>query len=371
MLALATAASACATGEPGPAPAPPTTPAGGLGSTAGRTDALAARAAHTATVIDGGRVLVAGGCSVDGCSTASADAFVVQGSSTVVTGSLGEARDAHTATALAGGRVLVTGGFAREGAPPLASAEVYDPSTGVWSPTATPLSTRRGGHVAARLGTTSVLVAGGWVASRTYTDTTEIFDPATGRFGPGPRLPVPVDGLAAATLLDGSVLLTGGQAQPGAASDLAVVVSPDGTSQQVEPMRQARFKHASVTLSDGRVLVVGGTPDDQALLTSTEVFDPNTQRFSAGPELTTGRYKLAGGVLATPDGRVVVAGGGTGAEIVDLRTGRSTRLASVPPIRLSFSTLVPAEGAVRIIGGYDEAIRLTRTDLLIQLPPRA
>ena len=166
------------------------------------------------------------------------------------------------------------------------------------------------------------------------------------------------------------MLLTGGQSAPGVASDLAVVVAADGTLTRVGPMRQARFKHASVTLPDGRVLVVGGTPDDSLLLTSTEIFDPRSSTFTDGPELVSGRYKLSGGALLTDDGRVVVAGGGTGAEIIDLSTGRSSRLTTVPSIRLSFSTLVPADGAVRIIGGYDEGIRLTRTDLLVPLPPR-
>ncbi len=52
------------------------------------------------------------------------------------------------------------------------------------------------------------LRAGGWIGPATFTATTEIFDPATGRFSPWPTLPEAVLGLAATSLARGSVLLT-------------------------------------------------------------------------------------------------------------------------------------------------------------------
>ena len=320
--------------------------------------ALADRAAHTMTPLASGGLLVAGGCDVDGCATATSSAYVVTAGGARATADLLTPRDAHTATALADGRVLVTGGFAGEGVAPLASAEIYDPATGAWLEVG-PLAVGRGGHAAARLGDGRVVVAGGWVSSGTYTAVTEIFDPETGRFTSGPELPAAVDGLAATSLPDGSVLVAGGQDSPGVASDLAVRIEPDGTLQDVGPLRTARFKHALLTLDSGVAVVLGGTTDDERLLRSTEVFDPATGRFRPGPDLRDGRYKLAGSAVSLPGDRMVVAGGGPGVELLDLARGSSRPVPGLGSDWGSFSTLGVTADRLVLVGGYDRGIQLT------------
>ena len=74
------------------------------------------------------------------------------------TGSLNIARGNHTATLLPNGKLLVAGGYT--GAY-LASAELYDPTTGTWSVTGS-LNTARGNHTATLLPSGKVLVAGGY-----------------------------------------------------------------------------------------------------------------------------------------------------------------------------------------------------------------
>lgn len=211
--------------EPAEGPAGP--PASSLGSGSIVDVALPARAAHTMTALTSGDLLVAGGCDVDGCTSAAASSFVLSGESATRVADLAQARDAHTAVTLADGRVLVMGGFAEEGRPPLSSAELFDPEQGRWTTTGS-LRLGRGGHAAALLGDGRVLVAGGWVGPSTYTDTTEIYDPRTGEFTAGPRLPAAADGLAAAPLPDGCALVVGGQIRSQVATERAVVICPDG-----------------------------------------------------------------------------------------------------------------------------------------------
>ena len=318
---------------------------------------VALRAAHTMTPVTGDGLLVAGGCVVDGCTTATPTTYVVAADAVERVGDLAEARDAHTATLLDDGRVLVAGGFVGEGRPPLASAEVFDPATGTWQEAGS-LALGRGGHAAALLGEGRVLVAGGWVGSGTCTTTTEIFDPDTFRFTPGPDLPQPVDGLDATSLPDGSVLVAGGQVRPGVASDRAVLVAADGTLEETGPLGTGRFKHALVTLDSGRALAIGGTPDDRRLLTSTEVFDPRSRTFRPGPTLQEGRYKLTGSAVPLPGDRVVVAGGGDGVEVVDVGDDVSRTVPGLGEGRASFSTVGVTGDRLLVLGGYDEQIRL-------------
>jgi hypothetical protein len=210
-------------------------------------------------------------------------------------------------------------------------------------------------------------VAGGWVGPRTYTASTEIVDPQAGRVQPGPDLPEGVDGLASAALPDGSVLIAGGQRRPGVASDQAVVMSADGTTARpVGRLRQARFKHAMTALPDGTILVIGGTSDDVKLLDTTEVFHPDTGTFTPGPRLVHGRYKLSQAATLLPDGRVLVAGGGPGLEVIDLGRGRSAAVQGELGVA-SFSTVSVVAGSAWVVGGYDRQIALTGLTLEIPL----
>ena len=337
-------------------------PEGGLAASVA-APGLVDRAAHTATTATVAAVVVAGGCVVDGCSEATASTFIVASHGYRETDAMGTARDAHVGVRLRDGTVLVAGGFAGENQPPLVSGETYDLTTGHWSATGD-MVLGRGGHAAALLGTGRVLVAGGWVRPRTFTETTEIFDPVSRQFTAGPSLPAPTDGLTATSLDDGTVLVVGGQVSPDVATGQAVVVSEDGRrAELVGKLATPRFKHAAVKLPSGQVLIVGGTKDDNTLLPTTEIYDPETRSFRAGPTMSNGRYKLAGGAATLPDGRVVVAGSAAGLEIIDISrfTSRLALAETVSPS--SFATTSVIGGNLRVIGGYDRSIRLSRTDL--------
>jgi hypothetical protein len=341
-------------------------PSASAGPSAQAEQAVVHRAAHTLTTLPDGRHLVAGGCDVDGCASATGTAFLLGPEGAEQTGDLIHARDGHTATLLAGGDVLVTGGFAREGTPPLTSAEVFHRDTGTWQRVGE-LALGRGGHAAALLGDGRVVVAGGWVGSGTRTATTEIYDPATQRFTPGPDLPEPVDGLAATSLGDGSVVVLGGTRDGGTATSAGLRVRADGSAAQVAPLITPRFKHTVVLLPSEDALVLGGTTDDRELLRSTEIFDPVTNVFRPGPDLVSGRYKLTGSAAVLPDGRVVVAGGGPGVEVVDADLAGSEVVEGAGTDWASFSTVGVARGRLVVVGGYDREIRLTDTHIDLAL----
>jgi hypothetical protein len=97
-------------------------------------------------------------------------------------------RSAHTATRLRSGKVLVVGG--NGGGGPLATAEVYDPATGLWSLPADPepigaMASARADHTAIRLASGKVLVVGGDSGSGTL--------PTAEVYAPPDNTPVPSD----------------------------------------------------------------------------------------------------------------------------------------------------------------------------------
>ncbi|MGD0247937.1 MAG: kelch repeat-containing protein, partial [Candidatus Limnocylindrales bacterium] len=112
-----------------------------------------------------GRVLMAGGGvdTVNGESAASAEIYDPTTGTFSPTGSMSDARDRYSAVALADGRVLVLGGFDEFGRL-LASAELYDPNTGRFSP-AGAMSTIRSDFCAVLLSDGRVLVVGGYTGT--------------------------------------------------------------------------------------------------------------------------------------------------------------------------------------------------------------
>ena len=119
-----------------------------------------ARSGHTATLLQNGMVLVAGGTDSKFNRSASAELYDPASRTWTATGSLNRARNRHTAMLLQNGMVLVAGGFDINGNRSK-SAELYDPASGTWTFTGS-LNTARAGHTATLLQNGKfVLVAGG------------------------------------------------------------------------------------------------------------------------------------------------------------------------------------------------------------------
>jgi len=144
-----------------------------------------ARVFHTATLLNDGTVLVAGGYSIAG-DTASAEIYNPTTNSWTAVGSMANARYNHTATLLNNGEVLVTGGNATG-----TSAEIYNPATQTWAVTGS-MNVSRYGHTASLLPNGMVLVAGGCCTTGSvpgYSQpvdealtSSELWNPATGQW---------------------------------------------------------------------------------------------------------------------------------------------------------------------------------------------
>jgi hypothetical protein len=123
------------------------------------------RAEHTATLLDNGKVLVAGGYTRGPYSnqvtyTKAAELFDPVTGLWTPTGSLNAPHDGHTATLLANGEVLLAGGYTMGHPNENSPAEIYDPVGETWRSTAN-LNTGRSGHTATLLASGNVLVVGG------------------------------------------------------------------------------------------------------------------------------------------------------------------------------------------------------------------
>lgn len=123
---------------------------------------VSTRSVTAAVLLQDGRVLISGG-DIGGAAEltpmASAEVFNPGTSTFTGTGAPLTARAYHTATLLPGGDVVIAGGLAQKGVV-LNSAERWSPGTGAFTATAT-MSTPRVGHTATALGDGRVLVAGG------------------------------------------------------------------------------------------------------------------------------------------------------------------------------------------------------------------
>jgi Galactose oxidase, central domain len=236
---------------------------------------------------------------------------------------------------LGDGRVLVIGNSEDdERSEPSTTAELWDQTTGIWTPTAS-LNKRRSQFAAVALMDGRALVTGGLNETQQSFSSTYVYDPRSGHedwskvglLGTARTRP------GAAVLHDGRVLLVGGYFH----------VDPTGERDPQSVVALAAF-HPDPGDGTGKPRLDDvEAPPVGAALATVELFDPATGSWSGTGHLTYARYGAAAATLA--DGRVLVVGSASAtdgatvdgraydsAEIYDPSTGRFSLAGRLPAI---------------------------------------
>src|SRR6201994_2200406 len=186
--------------------------------------------------------------------------------------------------------------------------------------------------------------------------------------GNGTHLSAPRAGAAAVQLQDGRLLITGGDDGSGAVAN-ADIYDTSGNFLAAAPMNAARSQHTATVLPDGTVLVAGGVGSRGASISSAEVYNPATNKWS-----TTANLLLAprSGHTATalPDGTVLLAGGDSSGtplsslEIYNPADGTSAAVqGSLSSPRELHAAAALQNGDVIFVGGSNGTVALATSDI--------
>jgi len=278
------------------------------------------RAGATATLLQNGMVLIAGGSSTS--SGIRKDAVLYNPATntfSTLASQLSTSREFATATLLANGKVLIAGGLdgpAADPSPVTQTTDIFDPTTDTFTPGPSMSSPRE--HAAAvALGNGTVLIAGGDSGGTANAlRSTDIYNLSTNTFdsGGGPAMGHPRTLLMAATLYTGDALFAGGNAD-GTSDNTAEVYSlKNNTFSNPAAMANGGRQNGTATLlPNGNVLIAGGfivAPDSSPQsLKSTELFVTASSAFQSprSVSMNTARDDMTANL--TPSGTVLIAGG--------------------------------------------------------------
>lgn len=291
-----------------------------------------ARSDFTATSLQNGMVMIAGGINSAGVVEKSVELYDPVNNKWVKTGDMKTARRGHAATLLRDGRVLITGGYDGTAATSaLNKAETYDPATGVWTNTTGTLVQARRWHTSTLLNNDKVLIAGGGVSSG-VSRVVELFDPVAGTFTATGSLRLPRQGHTATLLPTGTEVLVVGRNNADNTFDAGVDSSR-----------------------------------------TTEIYSVNAGTWSAGPVMTYGRDSHTATLVGNSNVLLVSGGYGAGTNKVETLDLTATTLAWATSSPMSVaralhtSTYIPSIDKVLVIGGYNATSQMLMSTELFTL----
>jgi hypothetical protein len=336
------------------------------GTWSAAADMTTARSQHTATLLSGGKVLVAGG-DPPPWSTGSAELYDPVANTWSPTPGMQGVRTLFAAVLLQSGKVLVVGGFLQApmpdfGTSPTASAELYDPVTNTWSPAAS-MSVERGNCVATLLPNGKVLVAGGTNTAGSYLAGAEIYNPATDTWSPAASMTT-ARAEHTATLLSGGtngsgqVLVVSGESVGGPTPTAELYDVAANTWSPAGSLSTGLWTHTATLLPNGKVLVAGGSSSSSVFATTdAELYDAGANTWSPAASMTTARTQHTATLLQS--GLVLVVGGyglaGAGpwasAEVYDPAADAWIATADMSAGRREHTATLLSDGRVLVTGG--------------------
>jgi hypothetical protein len=317
-----------------------------------------------------GRVFICGGEDAIAAEQASCYLYDPTTDTWSTAASMAAARTRHATVLLNNGRVLAIGGFA--GGVDIATCEEYDPTLNAWSPVL-PLNTARSFASAVKLNDGNVLIMGGGSA------TPELFDKTLNTWTNKAVMSTDRRKGGAVLLNSGEVFIAGGYP--------AVIGAPVATCQIYNPylntwdstvpnMPVGVLSSFAITTSnvsnmiganlqgiDGRVVIVGGTPDGTNPENHVQIYDPVLRTWDSTLQGSFGAaasWDLAIGTLL--DGRIIRASGWRGAalainmDVINLNKYTSNLMSIIPGHR-KHGLIVLNDGSFLIGPGADVPFR--------------